>query len=327
MIIRQWLSIQLVISIAAGVVFAVGAHAQTYPAKPIRLIIPFPPGGATDALGRTVVQKLGESLRQQVIADNRPGASGILGMELAAKAPADGYTLVVGQASNLAINLALMGKLPYDPVAAFSPITLIATTPNVLVVHPSLPVRSIKDLVALAKAKPGKINYASSGIGSPGHLVTERFKIAAKIDMVHIPYKGAGPALTDVVAGHADIYFTSPISAQPFVKSGRLRVVAVASAKRSASMPDVPTVAEAGYPEVDSTSWWGLLAPAGVPKDIIDRLNAETLKLLNQTDVKQRLMSEGADPAPTTPEQFALFIKNEIVKWASLVKLTGVKLE
>lgn len=327
MIIRQWLSIQLVISIAAGVVFAVAAHAQTYPAKPIRLIIPFPPGGATDALGRTVVQKLGESLRQQVIADNRPGASGILGMELAAKAPADGYTLVVGQASNLAINLALMGKLPYDPVAGFSPITLIATTPNVLVVHPSLPVRSIKDLVALAKAKPGKINYASSGIGSPGHLVTERFKIAAKIDMVHIPYKGAGPALTDVVAGHADIYFTSPISAQPFVKSGRLRVVAVASAKRSASMPDVPTVAEAGYPEVDSTSWWGLLAPAGVPKDIIDRLNAETLKLLNQTDVKQRLMSEGADPAPTTPEQFALFIKNEIVKWASLVKLTGVKLE
>ena len=315
------------ISIAAGVVFAVAAHAQTYPAKPIRLIIPFPPGGATDALGRTVVQKLGESLRQQVIADNRPGASGILGMELAAKAPADGYTLVVGQASNLAINLALMGKLPYDPVAGFSPITLIATTPNVLVVHPSLPVRSIKDLVALAKAKPGKINYASSGIGSPGHLVTERFKIAAKIDMVHIPYKGAGPALTDVVAGHADIYFTSPISAQPFVKSGRLRVVAVASAKRSASMPDVPTVAEAGYPEVDSTSWWGLLAPAGVPKDIIDRLNAETLKLLNQTDVKQRLMSEGADPAPTTPEQFALFIKNEIVKWASLVKLTGVKLE
>jgi tripartite-type tricarboxylate transporter receptor subunit TctC len=321
-----------VVAIAAGAAFLTAAAlpalaAEAYPAKPIRLIIPFPPGGATDALGRSVVQKLAEPLRQQVIADNRAGATGILGMELAAKAPPDGYTLVIGQASNMAINLALMGKLPYDPVAAFTPITLIATTPNVLVVHPSMPVRSIKDLVALAKAKPGQINYASSGIGSPGHLVTERFKIAAKIDMVHIPYKGAGPALIDVLAGHADIYFTSPISAQPFVKSGRLRTIAVASAKRSASMPNVPTVAEAGYPEVDSTSWWGLLAPAGTSKDIIERLHGEMVKLLNQADVKQRLAAEGADPAPTTPAEFAAFIRSETVKWANLVKVTGVKLE
>ena len=302
-------------------------HAQSYPAKPIRLIIPYPPGGATDVLARTVVQKLADPLRQQLIADNRPGASGIVGMELAARAPADGYTLVIGQASNLAISLALMGKLPYDPLTAFSPITLIATTSSVLVVHPSLPVRSVRDLVALARAKPGSINYASAGVGGPGHLITERFKIAAKIDMVHIPYKGAGPALTDVLAGHAHLYFTSPLSAQPFLKSGRLRAVAVASAKRSAAMPDVPTVAEAGYPEVDSTSWWGLLAPAGVPKEIIDRLSAETIRLLNQADVRQRLMSEGAEPSPMTPEQFAAFIKSEMVKWANLVKLTGVKLE
>jgi tripartite-type tricarboxylate transporter receptor subunit TctC len=315
------------LTVLSGLFFAVAAGAQSYPSKPIRLIIPFPPGGATDVLGRTVVQKLGETFKQQVIADNRAGASGIVGMDLAAKAPPDGYTIVIGQASNLAINLALMGKLPYDPATAFAPITLIATTPNVLVVHPSLPVRSIKDLVALAKAKPGQINFASSGIGSPGHLVTERLKIAAKINMVHIPYKGAGPALTDVVAGHADLYFTSPLSAQPFLKSGRLRAVAVTSAKRSASMPDIPTVAESGYPEVDSTSWWGLLAPAGVPKDIIDRLNAETVRLLNQHDVKQRLMSEGADPAPTAPDQFASFIRSEIVKWANLVKVTGVKVE
>ena len=190
-----------------------------------------------------------------------------------------------------------------------------------------LPVRSVKDLVALAKAKPGQINYASSGSGSPGHLVAEQFKKVAKIDMVHIPYKGAGPAVIDVVAGHADLYFTSPITAQPFVKSGRLRVVAVASAKRSPSMPNVPTVAEEGYPGVDSTSWWGLLAPAGVSKSIIDTLNAETVKILKLPDVKERLASQGADPEASTPEQFAAFIKTEIVKWANLVKLTGAKME
>jgi tripartite-type tricarboxylate transporter receptor subunit TctC len=306
---------------------AIALAGEPYPSKPIRLIIPYPPGGATDVLGRSVIQKLAEPLRQQIIVDNRAGATGVLGMELASRAPADGYTLVIGQASNMAINLALMGKLPYDPIAAFTPITLIATTPNVLVVHPSLPVRSVKDLIALAKAKPGQINYASSGIGSPGHLVTERFKIAAKVNMVHIPYKGAGPALIDVLAGHADIYFTSPISAQSYVNSGRLRAVAVAAPKRFVSLPNVPSMAEAGYPEVDSTSWWGLLAPAGTPKDIIDRLHAETVKLINQPDVKQRMTAEGAEPATTSPAEFAAFIRKEMVKWANLVKLTGVKLE
>jgi tripartite-type tricarboxylate transporter receptor subunit TctC len=313
----------VMLALAANMAIA----AEAYPSKPIRLIIPFPPGGATDALGRTVVQRLAEPLRQQIIADNRPGASGIPGLELASKAPADGYTLVIGQAGNLAINLALMGKLPYDPVTAFAPITLLATTPNVLVVHPSMPVRSVKDVVALAKAKPGQINYASSGIGSPGHLTAARFAIAAKISMVHIPYKGAGPALIDVLAGNSHVYFTSPISAQPFVNSGRLRYIALASAKRSALMPNVPTMAEAGYPEVDTTSWWGLLAPAGVPKDILERLHTETVKVLNQPEVRQRLAAEGADPAPTTPAEFAAFIKTEIVKWANLVKVTGVKLE
>jgi tripartite-type tricarboxylate transporter receptor subunit TctC len=316
--------------IATGIAQAQSASpgsGPAYPTKPIRLIIPYPPGGATDILGRTVVQKLGETLRQQVIADNRSGATGIVGLELAAKAPADGYTIVIGQASNLAINLALMGKLPYDPVRDFSPITLVASTPNVLVVHPSLPVRSVKDLVTLAKARPGQINYASSGSGSPGHLVAEQFKKVAKIDMVHIPYKGAGPAVIDVVAGHADLYFTSPITAQPFVKSGRLRVVAVASAKRSPSMPNVPTVAEEGYPGVDSTSWWGLLAPAGVSKSIIDTLNSETVKILKLPEVKAHLAGQGADPEASTPEQFAAFIKTEIVKWANLVKLTSAKME
>jgi tripartite-type tricarboxylate transporter receptor subunit TctC len=301
--------------------------AEAYPSKPIRLIVPFPPSGATDALGRMVIQRLAEPLRQQIIVDNRAGANGMLGLELAAKAPPDGYTIVIGQAGNLAINLALLGKLPYDPVTSFSPITLIATTPNVLVVHPSLPVRSIKDLIALAKSKPGAINYASSGIGSPGHLTAAQFAIVAKISMVHIPYKGAGPALIDVLAGNAHVYFTSPLSAQPFVNQGRLRYVAVASQKRSPLMPNVPSMAEAGFPQIDTTSWWGLLAPAGVSKEIITRLHTETVKLLNQPDIKQRLAAEGADAAPTTPEQFAAFIKSEIVKWANLVKVTGVKLE
>jgi tripartite-type tricarboxylate transporter receptor subunit TctC len=274
-----------------------------------------------------VIQRLAEPLRQQIIVDNRAGANGMLGLELAAKAPPDGYTIVIGQAGNLAINLALLGKLPYDPVTAFSPITLIATTPNVLVVHPSLPVRSIKDLIALAKSKPGEINYASSGIGSPGHLTAAHFAIVAKISMVHIPYKGAGPALIDVLAGNAHVYFTSPLSAQPFVNQGRLRYVAVASQKRSPLMPNVPSMAEAGFPQIDTTSWWGLLVAAGVSKEIITRLHTETVKLLNQPDIKQRLAAEGADAAPTTPEQFAAFIKSEIVKWANLVKVTGVKLD
>ena len=309
------------------VVVATGAAAQSYPVKPIRLIVPYPPAGATDILGRIIGQKLGESLGQQVVIENRPGASGIIGADLAAKAAPDGYSLLVGQAANLAINISLMGKLPYDPVKDFAPVTLVAATPNLLVVHPSLPVRSVQDLIALAKAKPGAINYASAGSGSPGHLAAELLKKTAKIDMVHIPYKGAAPALTDVVAGQASLYFTSPISAQPFVKSGRLRMVAVTSAKRSPSLPDVPAVAEAGFPEFDLTSWWGILAPAGVARDIIERLHGETIRILNLTDVKQRYASLGADAVTNTPEQFAAYIKSEIAKWAKVVKDSGARLD
>jgi tripartite-type tricarboxylate transporter receptor subunit TctC len=318
--------VRLLVAITvAGV--AAGAGAQSYPTKPVRLIVPYPPGGATDVLSRTVGQKLAESLRQQFVIDNRSGASGILGLELAAKSVPDGHTIAMGQASNLAINLALMGKLPYDPVRDFAPISLVATSHSMLVVHPSLPVHSIKDLVALAKARPGAINFASAGRGSPGHILTERFKKAASIDMVHVPYKGANPALNDVVAGHVQLYFTSPISAQPFVQAGRLRRIATAGAKRSPAMPELPTIAESGYPEIESTSWWGLIAPAAVPREIIDRLGAETARILNTPDVKERLVSQGAEPAGTTPDQFAAFIKSEIVKWARMVKETGVKLE
>jgi len=301
--------------------------AQSYPAKPIRLIVPFPPGGATDILGRILGAKLGEALGQQVIVDNRGGASGNLGLELASKAPADGYTVAMGQASNLAINLSLMGRLPYDPVKDFAPISLVATSPNVLVVHPSLPVRTVKDLVALAKARPGAVNYASSGNGSPGHLVAELLKKTAHIDMVHIPYKGAAPALNDVVAGHAQLYFTSPLSAQSFVKAGRLRMVAVTSAHRSPSLPDVPTVAESGYPGIDVTSWWGLLAPAGTSQEVVTRLNSAAVRILSTAEMRERLAGQGADAAPTSPEQLASYIKAEIAGWAKMVKLTGVRID
>lgn len=302
-------------------------QAQTYPVKPVRVIVPYTPGGATDLLARLLTAKFSESMGQQFIAENRAGAAGLVGAELAARAAPDGYTLWVGQASNLAINQHLMKKLPYDPVKDFTPISLVATSPNLLVVHPSLPVRSIKDLIALAKTKPGVINYTSSGSGSPGHLAAEYLKKLASIDMVHIPQKGAAPALLDVIAGHADLYFTSPISAQPHVKSGRVRQIAVTSAKRFPPLPDVPAVAETGFPNFDMASWWGLLAPAALPKDILARLHAETLKAVEQTDTKERLTGQGILVVTQTPEQFAAYIRSEIANWGRIVAASGARME
>ena len=301
--------------------------AQSYPVKPIRLIVPYPPGGATDIFGRILGARLGELLGQQVVPEQRAGAAGVLGAEAAARAAPDGYTLVVGQASNLAINQHLMSKLPYDPVKDFAPITLIATSPNLLVVHPSLPARSVNDLVALAKARPGSINYASAGNGSPGHLAAEYFKELAKIDIVHIPYKGATPALTDVIAGQASLYFTSPIAAQPYVQSGRLRQLAVTSAQRFPPLPDVPTVAESGLRDYEIVSWWGLLAPAGVPREIIARVHAEAVKALNTAEMKERLAGQGAMVVTNTPEQFAAYIKSEIANWGRIVAVSGARMD
>jgi len=303
------------------------ALAQTYPTKPVRMIVPYPPGGGTDIFARIVGARLGEALGQQMVIEQRPGAAGVLGADAAAKAAPDGYTVLIGQASNLAINQHLMKKLPYDPVRDFQPITLIASSPNLLVVHPSLPVRSIQDLVALAKAKPGAINYASSGNGSPGHLAAEYFKTLAKVDIVHIPYKGAMPALIDVVAGQASLYFTSPIAAQPYVQSGRLRQIAVTSAKRFAPLPDVPAVAESGYKDVDIASWWGLLVPAATPRQIVTRLHAETVKVLAQPEMRDRLTSQGAGVVTSTPEEFAAHIKTEIANWGRIVAASGARLD
>jgi tripartite-type tricarboxylate transporter receptor subunit TctC len=303
------------------------AIAQTYPSKPVRLIVPYPPGGGTDIFARMLGARLAEALVQPVVIDNRAGAAGVLGAEAAAKAPPDGYTLVVGQASNLAINPHLIAKLPYDPLKDFAPITLIATSPSLLVVHPSLPARSVGDLVALARARPGSINYASAGSGSPGHLCAEYFKKVTHTDIMHIPYKGATPAMLDVIAGQATLYFTSPIAAQPYVRSGRLRQLAVTSAQRFAPLPDVPAIAEAGYRDFDMTSWWGLLAPAGVAREIVERLNAEAVKVLNTADMKDKLAAQGAVVMTNTPAQFAGYIKSELANWGRIVAVTGARID
>ena len=303
------------------------ADAQSWPAKPIRIISPYPPAGANDLLARIIAPKLSEQLGQPVVVENRAGATGNIGAELVAKAPADGDTLLMGQAGNLTINISLMAKIPFDPVRDFSPVTMVASTPNVLVVHPSLPVRTVKDLIALAKAKPGQINYATSGIGSPGHLAAELLNKSAGIRLVHIPYKGAAPALLDVVAGNAHLYFTSAVSAQPFIPSGRLRMVAVASAKRSPSLPEVPTVAEAGFPEFDVSSWWGVVAPASTPREVVMRLQTEIHRVIALPEIRAKLAEQGLDIATNTPEQFAAYIKSETAKWAKLIREVGVKPE
>lgn len=308
-------------------VLSLSAVAQTYPAKPVRLLVPYPPGGATDIFARLVGAKLAEILGHNFVIEQRPGAAGVIGAEAAARAAPDGYTVFVGQASNLAINQHLMKKLPYDPVRDFAPITRIASSPNLLVVHPSMPVRAVQDLVALAKARPGVINYASAGNGSPGHLAAEYFRKVAQIDYVHIPYKGATPAILDVIAGQVSFYFTSPIAAQPYVQAGRLRQIAVTSANRFSPLAQVPSISESGYKDIDIVSWWGLLAPAGVPADIIGRLHAATIKVLEAPEMKDRLASQGAMAVPETPSEFAAYIKSEIANWAKIVSASGARLD
>jgi len=315
------------IAIAAGALGSAGAFAQTaYPAKPIRLIVPFPPAGAADILSRTVGPKLGEALGQQVVIDNRTGAGGNIAADLVAKAPPDGYTLLMGFVGTHGINTTLYSKLPYDAVKDFAPITLTAASTLILVSHPSLPVKSIKDLIALAKAKPGQLNFASPGSGTPQHLGGELLKRMAGVDMLHIPYKGAGPILADLLGGQVGMGYISMPAALPHIKSGKLRALGVTSSKRSAVAPDVPTIGESlpGY-EVDN--WYGVLAPAGTPKEIVDRLNGAIAKSLQQADVKERLAGQGFETLSSTPDQFALYIRSEIVKWAQVIKESGARVD
>jgi tripartite-type tricarboxylate transporter receptor subunit TctC len=327
LLVRSNRSASCVACLAAALVCMTAAHAQpAYPQKPIRLVVPFPPGGGTDILARLFGQKMSETLGQPIIIDNRPGAGGTIGTDIAAKAPPDGYTLILVSGSH-AINPGLYQKLPYDSVSDFAPITQIATSPGILVVNPSLPVKSVKDLIALARAKPGQINYASAGSGTPPHLAGELFKVMAKIDMVHVPYKGNAPAFTDVIGGQVSLIFPTMPSAMPFIKSGKLRPIAVTSAKRSPAAPDIPTIAESGLPGYEATSWYGILAPARTPPQIVARLHEVLVTIIGAPDMKDKLAAQGLDPVGNTPQQFAAVIRSEIVKWAKVVKASGAKPE
>lgn len=311
----------------AAVASAPTALAQAYPTRPVKLIVPFPPGGPLDATGRLVAQKLTDVWGQSVIVENKPGAGGNIGADLVAKAAPDGYTILLGALSTHAVNPTLYSSMPYDAVKDFAPITLLATTPNVLVVNPSLPVNSVKDLVAYAKAHPNKLSFGSGSNGSAGHLAGELFKVDTGTDIVHIPYKGAAPAMQALLAGDVQFMFDNLASATPQVKAGKLKALAVTTAKRSPLAPDLPTMAEAGLPGFDITTWYGLMAPAGTPKEIVAKWSTDVAKILNSPDIRERLAAQGAEAAPMTPDQFAAFIKSEIPKYARIVKASGAKVD
>jgi tripartite-type tricarboxylate transporter receptor subunit TctC len=310
-----------------GTAVAATAHAQTYPAKPVRIIIAQAPGSTTDVVSRLLGQKLQEYTGQGFVIDARPGAGGSIGTEVAAKAPADGYTLIMGNNSTHGANPALYGKLGYDAARDFAPITLVASTPYVLVVHPSLPVTTVKQLIALAKARPGQINYASAGNGSTHHLSGELLKTMGGIDMVHIPYKGTTPAITALISGEATMMFATATGIVPHVKSGKVKALAVTTAKRAPALPDTPTVAEAALPGFEIISWFGLLAPAGTPAPILQRLNTETVKALATPEVRAGLANQGLDVASSTPEAFADYIRSEIAKFTKLAKAANIRMD
>ncbi len=317
----------LLVTAAVLDVAAPGASAaQTYPAKPIRLISPYAPGGGTDILARLIGQKLAENLGQSVIVDNRPGAGGIIGTEIVAKSPADGYTIMLASPSPIVVAPHLHRKLAYNPLKDLAPITLISIVPAVLVVHPSLPAKSVRELIALASSKPGQLTFSSSGNGGTGHLAGEMLKMMSGIDMVHVPYKGTGPATTAVLSGEVSLSFGNIISLLPHVKANRLHAVAVTTPKRSPVLPDTPAVAEtlAGY---SAGPWYGVLAPVGTPHDIIAKLNQEIVKILRSPEVKQNLSSEGADPVGSTPGEFAAHLSAETERWGKVVRQARMKID
>jgi tripartite-type tricarboxylate transporter receptor subunit TctC len=317
---------EFVAALALGSLAAGGVHAQSYPTKPVRLIVPFPPGSGVDIVSRIVSPRLGEALGQQVVVDNRAGAGGIVGAEIAAKAAPDGYNLFMATAGILTV-VPLLSKVSYGVARDFMPVTLVASVPSMLVVHPAMPVKTLKDLIALAKAKPGAINYASTGSGTLPHLAAELLKREAKIDIVHVPYKGSGPAMTDLLGGHVDMFFGNMLSVVPLVKSGKLRALAVTSLKRSPVAPQVPTVAELGFPGFEAGTWFGLLVPTGTPTDIVARLHADMVKALHHPDVEQHLAEQGATAIGNTPEAFGRYIASETEKWKRVLPSSGVRTE
>lgn len=309
---------------AAFAVVGTQASAQSYPVRPIRFIVPFPAGGVNDIIARIVAQKMSEALGQQVFVDNRPGAGGNIGTDLVAKAPADGYTLLSGGMGSLVMN-PIIAKVPYDTLRDFAPVILMATAANVLVIHPSLPVRTVKDLIRLAKRRPGELNYGSGGVGSTPHLSGALFALMANINIVHIPYKGTAPAITDLMAGRVQMGFFGIPPALPHIKNKKLRAVAVTSAHRSPALPDVPTVAESGLPGYEMNPWYGVLAPAGTSPEIVARLNNELSKIMRTTEMKERLAGYGAEPTTTSPEEFGAQIRVDIGKWTKVIQDEGIK--
>ncbi|MFA5915400.1 MAG: tripartite tricarboxylate transporter substrate binding protein, partial [Burkholderiales bacterium] len=299
-----------------------------YPAKPIHLVVPYPAGGPLDIMARAIGQKLTEAWKQPVIVDNRAGAGGNIGADAVAKAAPDGYTLLMGAVATHAINPVLYSKIPYDPIKDFAPVALVAQVPNILVVNPSVPAKSVRELIELARAKPGSLNFASGSTGSTGHLAGELFNTMAGVKMVHIPYKGAAPATTDLLSGQVQLMFDNLASALPNVKAGKLRALAVTTLKRSPAVPDLPTIAESGLPGFDLTTWFGLFVPAGTPPEIVAKLNAEVVRALNAKDMRERLEKMGTEPpADNTPEHFAAFVRSEAAKYAKVVKASGARVD
>jgi tripartite-type tricarboxylate transporter receptor subunit TctC len=313
--------VQLVL--AACCALAWSAHGQDYPSKSIRLIVPFAPGGGTDLIGRIVAQQMSEALGHQFVVDNRGGAGSVLGSDLASKAAPDGYTLLLGNIS-LAFNASLYRKLPFDAVRDFAPVTLVAVQPNILVIHPGLPAKTLNDFVTLARSQPGKLTYASAGTGSGTHLAMELLKLQLKLDIVHVPYKGTGPALTDVIGGQVNSMLSTFASALPHVKTGRLRALGVTSKTRSHATPDVPTLIEAGVPDYDYTTWYGLLAPRGTPAPVVDKLAKTAGTILVSEDAKRKFEAQGVEPLVNTPAEFAAYLKSETAKWARVVKVAKI---
>jgi tripartite-type tricarboxylate transporter receptor subunit TctC len=317
---------RLVLAFAAATL-CTGAAAQAWPAKPIRIVVPFPPGGGTDIIARESAQKVAAATGWTFVIDNKPGAGGNLGVDAVAKSPADGYTLVLGQTSNLAINPTLYAKMPYDSQKDLAPIVLVANAPLVMVTAMTTPHKTLADAVSAARAKPGALNFASPGNGTVAHLTSELFQKAAGVKTQHVPYKGAAQAMTDVISGTVDLYMSSVPTLLGQIKQGKLRPLAVTSANRVDDLPNVPTINESGYKGFDAVTWFGLLAPAGTPKDVVAKLNAEFNKALQQPDLRKKLGDEGADAAGGTPEQFAALIKDEIPRWGKVVKESGAKVD
>ena len=312
---------------AAASVLCFAAAAQSYPAKPVRMIVPYPPGGGNDTLGRLFAAKLSERMGQQFVVENRPGAGAMLGTEAAAKSPPDGYTILLSSIATHALSPNLYARVPYDPVKDFAPITLLGIAPTVLVVPADLPARSLQELIAMAKSKPGSLAYASGGNGTPPHVNAEVFKALAGVELLHVAYKGGGPALVDLMAGRVQVMLDTAASAMPHVRSGKLRALAISAPKRSPDLPELPTFAEAGLPQYETNAWYSMHAPAGTPQDVVRRLNAELVTILKDPDIVARFRQLTTDPVGNSPEEFAAFVRAELDKYGRVIKAAGIKLD